>query len=84
MARPRLPRTRIVGLEVTPMFDPRLVLSFAARAGCDIRTARAYLVDGREPRGHLLRARLRDAEKALGLERYEDPSPNRRPPRSAA
>lgn len=48
------------------MPDPRLVLALAARAQCDVRTARGFL-GGRRPRGHLLVARLDDAARDLAI-----------------
>ncbi len=50
----------------TAQIDPRHALTVAARVGCDPRTARAWLA-GRNVRGGVLRARLSDAVRELGL-----------------
>lgn len=42
------------------------VIRLAAAAGCDPRTARAFLI-GEQVRGDLLRGRLRQAATSLGL-----------------
>ena len=65
------------------MPDPRQILTLAATAQCDTRTARAYL-EGRDPRGNMLRARLSDAARSIGVERASaPPAPTNPPPRAA-
>ena len=62
------------------MIDQRIALQIAARAQCDVRTAKEFL-RGRESRHGCLRARLHDAAKELGIERPSAPPPE--PPKAA-
>jgi hypothetical protein len=61
--------------------DITTVLRLAADAGCDPRTARAYLA-GRRVKGEHLRGRLDRARRALGLD--SEPPPTAPTPSRAA
>ena len=66
------------------MTDPRTILRLAAH-GFDPRTVRAWL-SGRDVRGNILRARLEQAARELGVERVSAPpvtTTTSAPPRAA-
>lgn len=55
--------------------DRYSTIKLAAATPCDPRTARAYLA-GRAVRGDILRARLAEAARDLGLVAQTDPTPS--------
>ena len=54
------------------MPNPRLILRLAAAGPFEPRTVRAWL-SGRDVRGNILRARLEEAARSLGIERESAP-----------